>query len=197
MLIHTGQHYDDDMSKGLLRGARDPEPDLYLGIGGGSSTGQTARMLSALERELVRLAPDTVLVYGDTNSTLAGALVAAQLQIPIAHIEAGMRSFDRRMPEEINRVVTDHLSTTLPCSTPTAVENLRREDVRGDIHLVGDVMADVVLGFRAVAQERSDALARFSLTPGGYCLVTSHRQANVDDPARLTAIVGEGVRLSV
>jgi UDP-N-acetylglucosamine 2-epimerase (non-hydrolysing)/UDP-GlcNAc3NAcA epimerase len=133
--------------------------------------------------------PALVLVYGDTNSTLAGALAAAQRRTPVAHVEAGMRSFDRAMPEELNRVLTDHASDLLLCSTETAVENLEREGVVGEIRLVGDAMADVTLAFAPVAEERSRALEEHSLTPGEYLLVTAHRAGNVDDPMRLLKLV--------
>jgi UDP-N-acetylglucosamine 2-epimerase len=138
---------------------------------------------------LEELAPELVLVYGDTNSTLAGALAAAQRQVPVAHVEAGMRSFDRAMPEELNRVLTDHASDLLLCSTETAVANLEREGVAGEVRLVGDAMADVTLAFAPVAERRSQALEDHSLTPGEYLLVTAHRAGNVDDPARLLKLV--------
>jgi UDP-N-acetylglucosamine 2-epimerase (non-hydrolysing)/UDP-GlcNAc3NAcA epimerase len=146
-------------------------------------------MLQALEPALEEMKPALVLVYGDTNSTLAGALAAAQRRTPVAHVEAGMRSFDRAMPEELNRVLTDHASDLLLCSTETAVENLEREGVAGEIRLVGDAMADVTLAFAPVAEERSRALEEHSLTPGEYLLVTAHRAGNVDDPMRLLKLV--------
>jgi UDP-N-acetylglucosamine 2-epimerase (non-hydrolysing)/UDP-GlcNAc3NAcA epimerase len=146
-------------------------------------------MLSALEPVLRDWAPDLVLVYGDTNSTLAGALGAAQLRIPVAHVEAGMRSGDWAMPEELNRVLTDHASALLLCSTPTAVANLEREGAHGQVELVGDVMADVSLAFASVAEERSHALEQHGVEPGGYLLVTAHRAGNVDDPDRLRLLV--------
>jgi UDP-N-acetylglucosamine 2-epimerase (non-hydrolysing)/UDP-GlcNAc3NAcA epimerase len=146
-------------------------------------------MLGALEPVLRDWSPDLALVYGDTNSTLAGALAAAQLGVPVAHVEAGMRSGDWAMPEEMNRVVTDHASELLFCSTPTAVANLERESVHGRIELVGDVMADVSLMFASVAEERSHALEEHGVDPLRYLLVTAHRAGNVDDPARLTRLV--------
>jgi UDP-N-acetylglucosamine 2-epimerase (non-hydrolysing)/UDP-GlcNAc3NAcA epimerase len=146
-------------------------------------------MLEALEPVLEELAPDLVLVYGDTNSTLAGALAAAQRHVPVAHVEAGMRSFDRAMPEELNRVLTDHASDLLLCSTETAVANLEREGVAGEVRLVGDAMADVTLAFAPVAERRSRALEDHSLTAGEYLLVTAHRAGNVDDPDRLLKLV--------
>ena len=184
-LIHTGQHYDDEMSRIFFEELGIPAPDVELGIGSGTNTEQTARMLSALAPALADDRPDLVLVYGDTNSTLAGALAAAQARVPVAHVEAGMRSFDRAMPEELNRVLTDHASDLLFCSTETAVENLRNETAAGEVHLVGDVMADVSLTFAPIAAERSRALADLALEPQGYLLVTAHRAGNVDVPDRL------------
>jgi UDP-N-acetylglucosamine 2-epimerase (non-hydrolysing)/UDP-GlcNAc3NAcA epimerase len=189
-LVHTGQHYDDEMSKVFFEELEVPAPDVQLGVGSGSNTAQTARMLAALEPVVADSRPDVVLVYGDTNSTLAGALAAAQALVPVAHVEAGMRSFDRAMPEELNRVLTDHASDLLFCSTETAVANLERESVAGGIHLVGDVMADVSLAFAPIAAERSTALRDRGVEPGAYVLVTAHRAGNVDDPARLERLVG-------
>ena len=188
-IIHTGQHYDDELSQVFFDELRVPAPDHQLGAGSGSNTAQTARILAALEPLLAELAPELVLVYGDTNSTLAGALAAAQARLPLGHVEAGMRSFDRSMPEEVNRVLTDHVSDLLLCSTETAVENLQRESAVGEAHLVGDVMADVSLAFRDIAAERSRALEERGLEPGSYFVVTAHRAGNVDDPERLRALV--------
>ena len=188
-IVHTGQHYDDEMSRVFFEELGIPAPDVQLGIGSGTNTEQTARMLSALEPVLAEPRPDLVLVYGDTNSTLAGALAAAQLQVPLAHVEAGMRSFDRRMPEEVNRVLTDAVSQLLFCSTETAVQNLEREGVVGEPHLVGDVMADVSLTFAPIAAERSRALEGTGVEPGGYLLVTAHRAGNVDEQERLRRLV--------
>jgi UDP-N-acetylglucosamine 2-epimerase (non-hydrolysing)/UDP-GlcNAc3NAcA epimerase len=187
-LVHTGQHYDDEMSRVFFEELGVPAPDVELGVGSGTNTSQTARMLLALEPVFANR-PDVVLVYGDTNSTLAGALAAAGAQLPLAHVEAGMRSFDRAMPEELNRVLTDHASDLLFCSTETAVENLRKESVAGAIHLVGDVMADVSLAFAPIAAERSRALEELVVDPGGYLLVTAHRAGNVDLPERLEKLV--------
>src|SRR4051795_12211785 len=189
VLIHTGQHYDDELSRIFFDELAVPAPDRELDVHDGTNTDQTARMLAALEPELVDIEPDTVLVYGDTNSTLAGALAGAQRHIPVAHVEAGMRSFDRSMPEELNRVLTDHASDLLLCSTETAVANLEREGVAGEVRLVGDAMADVTLAFAPVAERRSRALEEYGLAPDGYVLVTAHRAGNVDDPARLLKLV--------
>src|SRR3954463_143587 len=189
LIVHTGQHYDDELSRIFFEELGVPAPARELHIGDGSPTSQTSRMLAALEPELEELGPDMVLVYGDTNSTLAGALAAAQRHVPVAHVEAGMRSFDRRMPEELNRVLTDHASDLLLCSTETAVANLRSEAAAGEVVLVGDAMADVTLAFAPIAEERSTALADHGVEPGGYLVVTAHRAGNVDDPARLERLV--------
>jgi UDP-GlcNAc3NAcA epimerase len=189
VLVHTGQHYDDELSRVFFDELQVPRPEHELGIGGGSNTDQTARMLGALEPLLDEVEPDAVLVYGDTNSTLAGALVAAQGQVPLAHVEAGMRSFDRRMPEELNRVVTDHLAALLLCSSETAVQNLEREGAAGEVRMVGDVMVDVARLLQPRARERREALAAHGVEPGHYLLATVHRAGNVDDPARLERLV--------
>jgi UDP-GlcNAc3NAcA epimerase len=189
LIVHTGQHYDDELSRIFFEELDVPRPARELGAGNGSNTAQTARILAALEPVLAELEPRLALVYGDTNSTLAGALAAAQAGISVGHVEAGMRSFDRTMPEELNRVLTDHASDLLLCSTPTAVANLEREGALGEAHLVGDVMADVSLAFRDVAAQRSRILEQFDLEPGGYLAVTAHRAGNVDDPERLELLV--------
>ncbi|ADB54317.1 non-hydrolyzing UDP-N-acetylglucosamine 2-epimerase [Conexibacter woesei] len=187
--VHTGQHYDRELSQVFFDELKLPPPEHLLGIGGGTNTGQTARMLAALEPLLADVRPDAVLVYGDTNSTLAGALAAVQAGVPVAHVEAGMRSFDRSMPEEVNRVVTDHLSRLLLVPSQTAVENLRRESVDGTVELVGDVMVDVALLLQPGARARTDTLAPYGVEQGGYVLATAHRAGNVDDPARLAQLV--------
>jgi UDP-N-acetylglucosamine 2-epimerase len=189
LIVHTGQHYDDELSRIFFEELDVPAPDRELGAGSGSNTAQTARMLGALEPVLADARPDLALVYGDTNSTLAGALAAAQAGIPVGHVESGMRSFDRSMPEELNRVLTDHASDLLMCSTETAVANLEREGASGEVHLVGDVMADVSLAFRDIAKERSPILADRGLVPGGYFALTAHRPGNVDVPERLARLV--------
>ena len=189
VLVHTGQHYDDALSQVFFDELELPRPEHRLELGGGTNTGQTARMLEALEPLLAAERPALVLVYGDTNSTLAGALAAAQAGIAVAHVEAGMRSYDRRMPEELNRVLTDHASDLLLCSSHAPAEILRREQVAGTVEVVGDVMVDVarLLGSRAAA--RTEVLERFGVTPGAYVLATAHRAGNVDDPARLEQLV--------
>ena len=188
-IVHTGQHYDDEMSRVFFEELDVPRPDRELHAGGGTNTEQTARILAALEAEIATAKPEIVLVYGDTNTTLAGALAAAQAGVAIGHVEAGMRSFDRSMPEELNRVLTDHASDLLLCSTETAVANLEREGVAGQVELVGDAMADVSIAFRSIAEERSHALETLELEPGGYILATAHRAGNVDDPDRLARLV--------
>jgi UDP-N-acetylglucosamine 2-epimerase (non-hydrolysing)/UDP-GlcNAc3NAcA epimerase len=189
LIVHTGQHYDDELSRIFFEELDVPPPDRELGAGSGSNTEQTARMLRALEPVLAEAEPDLALVYGDTNSTLAGALAAAQARIPVGHVEAGMRSFDRSMPEELNRVLTDHASDLLLCSTETAVANLEGERAQGQVHLVGDVMADVSLAFRDIAAERAGILADRELEPKNYVALTAHRAGNVDDPERLKRLV--------
>ena len=190
LIVHTGQHYDDELSRIFFEELRVPAPDRQLGAGSGSNTAQTARILAALEPVLDELRPALALVYGDTNSTLAGALAAAQAGIAVGHVEAGMRSFDRTMPEELNRVLTDHASDLLLCSTQTALGNLEREGTRGEAHLVGDVMADVSLAFRDIAAKRSTIVADLGLEARSYLAVTAHRAGNVDPPERLDLLVG-------
>ncbi|HEV3093155.1 MAG TPA: UDP-N-acetylglucosamine 2-epimerase (non-hydrolyzing) [Solirubrobacteraceae bacterium] len=189
VLVHTGQHYDDALSDVFFRELGLARPDCELGIGGGSNTAQTARMLAALEPLLAEIAPDAALVYGDTNSTLAGALAAAQRHVPVAHVEAGMRSFDRSMPEELNRVLVDHMSNLLLCASQTAAENLRDESTYGAIEVVGDVMVDLACSWREQAQTRTEVLERYGLEVGNYLVLTAHRAGNVDDPRRLQTLV--------
>jgi UDP-N-acetylglucosamine 2-epimerase (non-hydrolysing)/UDP-GlcNAc3NAcA epimerase len=189
LLVHTGQHHDDELSTIFVTELGVPRPELELGIHGGTNSDQTARMLAELGPLLADQRADLVLVYGDTNSTLAGGLAAAQARIAVAHVEAGMRSFDRAMPEELNRVLTDHLSDVLLCPSQTAVANLEREHVAGRIELVGDVMVDVALLFQPRAKADDGPLEAAGVAPGEYALVTAHRAGNVDDPARLRALV--------
>jgi UDP-N-acetylglucosamine 2-epimerase (non-hydrolysing)/UDP-GlcNAc3NAcA epimerase len=186
ILVHTGQHHDDDLSGVFFAELDLPRPDHRLDLGGGSNTAQTARMLDALGPLIAAEAPDLVLVYGDTNSTLAGGLAAAQAGVPVAHVEAGMRSFDRAMPEELNRVLTDHLSALLLCSSQAPADRLRDEDVHGEVVVVGDVMVDV---FELVAPRARGRVVVEDLEPGEYALVTAHRAGTVDDPARLARLV--------
>jgi UDP-GlcNAc3NAcA epimerase len=185
LLVHTGQHYDDELSKVFFDELGVPRPDYELGLGTGTNTEQTGRMLGALAPLLAEERPDVVLVYGDTNSTLAGGLAAAQMGIPVAHVEAGMRSFDRRMPEELNRVLVDGLSSVLLCPSQTAVENLEREHAHGEIRMVGDVMVDVAMLFQPRCLRRQLPVS----VGAGFVLATAHRAGNVDDPERLAALV--------
>ncbi len=189
VLIHTGQHFDEELSGVFFSELGLPTPERELGINRGTNTSQTARMLTALEPVLAETAPDVVLVYGDTNSTLAGALAAAQARVPVVHVEAGMRSFDRTMPEELNRVLADHASALLLCSSEEATGNLRREGVSGTVELVGDVMVDVATKVQPRARTRLDLVRAHGLEPGSYLLATAHRAGNVDDPVRLGKLV--------
>jgi UDP-N-acetylglucosamine 2-epimerase (non-hydrolysing)/UDP-GlcNAc3NAcA epimerase len=189
LLVHTGQHFDDRLSAIFFSELGLPAPDRELGIALGSATSQTGRMLEALEPVVEDVAPDAVLVYGDTNSTLAGALAGAQAGVPVAHVEAGMRSFDRSMPEELNRVLVDHASSLLLCPSDVAMTNLRHESVAGLTQLVGDVMVDVALATQPRARERIDLVTARGVEPGAYVLATAHRAGNVDDPGRLRDLV--------
>ena len=188
-LIHTGQHYDYGMSKVFFEEMGIPEPLINLGIGSGTHAQQTGQMLIGIESVLMTHKPDLVLVYGDTNSTLAGALAAAKLQIKLAHIEAGLRSYNRQMPEEHNRVLTDHCSNLLFCPTQTAVNNLAREGIVKSVYLVGDTMYDAVLQFGKIAEQSSKILQTLKLNPKGYLLTTIHRAYNTDTPEVLSGIL--------
>ena len=188
VLVHTGQHYDDNMSAVFFQELQIPEPAHHLGVGGGPHGEQTGRMLERLERVIVAERPDRVLVYGDTNSTLAGALAASKLHVPVAHVEAGLRSFNRRMPEELNRIVADHLADLLFAPTQAAVRNLATEGKHPPaVELVGDVMYDAAL--RYGAERGPELLDRLQVEAGGYVLATVHRAENTDDPSRLAACV--------
>jgi UDP-GlcNAc3NAcA epimerase len=189
LIIHTGQHYDYNMSAQFFDELAIPAPDYHLEVGSGTQGAQTARMLEAIEQVLLRERPDWVVVYGDTNSTLAGALAAAKLHIPIAHVEAGLRSFNRSMPEEINRVVTDHLSHRLFCPTETARRQANSEGIVQGVEVVGDVMYDVLLRVRPGIDDRARTLLpRLGVTPQNYLLATVHRAANTDDPTAMRSI---------
>jgi UDP-GlcNAc3NAcA epimerase len=188
-LVHTGQHYDPELSDVFFEQLEMPAPDRELGVGSGTHAEQTAAILTGLEPLVAELRPDALLVYGDTNSTLGGALVAAKASVPLVHVEAGMRSGNRAMPEEVNRLVVDSIGGLLLCSTETAQRNLRAEG-RGDLAVVtGDVMADIALAFGPIADQRSDVLARLGLTARGFTVATAHRPGNVDDPERLRTLV--------
>lgn len=188
-LLHTGQHYDDAMSDLFFRQLEIPAPDRNLEVGSGSHGAQTAAMLIGIEAACMDYKPDTILVYGDTNSTLAGALAGAKLQVPVAHVEAGLRSHDRRMPEETNRVVADHVSTLLLCPTAVAVRNLEREGVTAGVRMVGDVMFDAFQQNVERARQVSTVISDLGLRDGEYRLLTVHRAENADQPERLAAIL--------
>lgn len=188
-LLHTGQHYDTNLSAVFFEELEIPPPNVNLGVGSGHHGAQTAAMLAGIEKMLLAETPDRVLVYGDTNSTLAGALAAAKLHIPVAHVEAGLRSFNRLMPEELNRMIADHLSDILLCPSQTAVDNLKSEGVTHGVHLVGDVMYDAVLMFAQLARERSTIFKELEIEPGKYLLATVHRAENTDDIGRLGNIL--------
>lgn len=189
VLVHTGQHYDDNMSKVFFEELDIPRPNYNLRISGGNHGEMTGRMLEAIEKVLLMENPDWVMVYGDTNSTLAGALAAVKLHIPVVHVEAGLRSFNRRMPEEVNRILTDRVSSFLFCPTDTAVTNLKAEGLVEGVHKVGDVMYDASLFYRLKARERSRILDFLDVVPGNYILVTCHRAENTDVPQRLREIL--------
>ena len=188
VIVHTGQHYDANMSQVFFEELEIPEPHVNLGIGSGTHGQQTGQMLIHIESVLQEEKPDWVLVYGDTNSTLAGALAAVKLHIPNAHVEAGLRSFNRVMPEEHNRVLTDHCADLFFCPTKTAVDNLKAEGITNGVHLVGDVMYDSVLYNTQLAEKKSRILDQLKLEPGNYALATVHRAENTDNVNRLRAI---------
>jgi UDP-GlcNAc3NAcA epimerase len=187
-VLHTGQHFDPEMSEIFFAELGITAPSINLGIHGGSHGEMTGRMLSGIEQAILKVRPDVVLVPGDTNSTLAGALAAAKLHVPVAHLEAGLRSFNRQMPEEINRVLTDHISALLLCPTRTAVENLRAEGIVEGVHEIGDVMYDAML-FATVAAQRSRVLERLGIAGRRYAIATVHRAESTEDPVALTEIL--------
>ena len=196
LLLHTGQHYDENMSKIFFEDLELPEPDIYLGVGSGSHAEQTGRIMIEFEKVVFRDRPDCIIVVGDVNSTLACSLVGAKLLVPVAHVEAGLRSFDLTMPEEINRMVTDMLSTCCFTTSPEAEENLKREGVRDErIFFVGNIMIDSLM-YYLEKSESSDVLSRLGLESSGYCLVTLHRPSNVDTPEIFRGIFGALARLS-
>lgn len=188
VLVNTGQHYDYNMAGVFFEELNIPIPDYDLGIGSGTHGSQTGRMMIAVEEVVEKEKPDIILVYGDTNSTLAGSLVASKLHIPIVHIEAGLRSFNKKMPEEINRILTDHISTLLFTPTETANRNLKNEGITEGVHQVGDVMYDAVL-FNTKLAEEKHKIEDYGLRRKGYILGTIHRAENTDDPLRLKAIL--------
>lgn len=189
ILVHTGQHYDENMSDVFFRELGIPKPDVYLGIGSGPHGAQTGAMLIEIERVLQSKLPDAVIVYGDTNSTLAGALAAAKLNIPVAHVEAGLRSFNREMPEEVNRVLTDHVATWLFAPSQTAAGHLACEGIHAEVYNVGDIMADSVRLFAPRAAQNSQILRRLQLSPKSYCALTIHRPVNTDSRENLINVL--------
>ncbi len=194
-IIHTGQHFDTTMSDIFFKELDLPEPQYHLNIHSLSHGAMTGRMMERLEEVLLQEQPDLVCVYGDTNSTLAGALVAAKLHIPLAHVEAGLRSFNREMPEEVNRVVTDHLSQLLFAPTSLAIKCLQNKGISQGVHLVGDVMMDTILRYQAKAKQTSDILARYQLNHEEFYLATIHRPSNTDDICHLSSILDSFTRL--
>lgn len=187
-IVHTGQHYDINMSELFFQELDLPKPSVNLNVGSGSHAEQTARMMIKLEKKMFHFKPDLVLLYGDTNSTIAGAIVAAKLNIPLAHIEAGLRSFNRKMPEEINRIITDILSTLLFCPTDVAVNNLLGEGIKEGVFLTGDVMLDAFQKNLAIAERNSKILNELNLKKNEYILLTLHRAENTDNHYRLTQV---------
>lgn len=188
-LLHTGQHFDANMSDVFFAELGIPAPKYNLGISGGTHGAMTGRMIEGIETIIATEKPDWLLIYGDTNSTLAGAIAAAKLHVPIAHVEAGLRSFNMRMPEEINRILSDRVSSLLFCPTLTAEANLRAEGLVKGVHTVGDVMYDVALHYKAQAANKSDVLNRLGVVPQRFVLSTCHRAENTDDTARLSDIL--------
>ena len=189
LIVNTGQHYDRNMSQVFFEEMQIHKPIINLGIGSGHHGKQTGEMLIRIEEVLQKETPDWVLVYGDTNSTLAGALAAAKLHISVAHVEAGLRSYNREMPEEHNRVLTDHCANLLLCPSQTAVDNLKKEGIEKGVHLVGDTMYDAVLQFSEIAKARSNILGKLDIKPSEYYLATVHRPYNTDNPKALKEIL--------
>jgi UDP-GlcNAc3NAcA epimerase len=189
IILHSGQHYDDDLSQVFFSELSIPKPDYNLGIGSAKHGEQTGRMLKSIEEVLLFEKPDLLIVYGDTNSTLAGALASAKQNIPVAHVESGLRSFKRSMPEEINRVLTDHVSSLLFCPTQTSVENLRKEGITKGVHLVGDLMYDSLVDNLKVAEKKSKIMKKLNLHKRGFYLITVHRAENTDIKQNLTKVV--------
>lgn len=195
IIIHTGQHYDPNMSDIFFEELKIPKPDYHLAVGSGSHGKQTGEMLVKIEEIVLKEKPDYLLVYGDTNSTLAGALVASKLHVPVIHIEAGLRSFNKHMPEEINRIMTDHVSEFLFCPTDTAVKNLKDENISHNVYNIGDVMYDAVLYNKEIAAKRSSILEKERLSKDGYLLLTIHRAENTDNPEKMKNILSALARM--
>jgi UDP-GlcNAc3NAcA epimerase len=189
VLVHTGQHYDPNLSDVFFNQLPLPEPHYNLSIGSGTHAQQTGELLKRIENALIKERPDVVVLYGDTNSTIAGGLAASKMHIKIAHVEAGLRSFNRLMPEEINRVVADHLSDLLFCPTQTAINHLKSEGITSGVYLSGDVMLDAVLAFRPIANTRSRVLSKLNLVPSEYMLCTMHRAENTNSDMHIAKLV--------
>ncbi|HDM76663.1 MAG TPA: UDP-N-acetylglucosamine 2-epimerase (non-hydrolyzing), partial [Deltaproteobacteria bacterium] len=189
IIIHTGQHYDYEMDKVFFEQLGIPEPDYHLGVGSGTHGYQTGEMVKRIEEALLKEKPDVVVVFGDTNSTLAGALAAVKLHVLVAHVEAGLRSYDKRIPEEVNRVLVDHCSDLLFCPTERSVENLKKEGIVKGVYLTGDVMVDAINQNIRIAEKRSRILKELDLKSKDYFLATVHRAENTDNPERLRSIV--------
>lgn len=197
VIVHTGQHFDQNMSKVFFEDLDIPSPKYNLEISGGQHGEMTGRMLEAIEKVLFEEKPDWVLVYGDTNSTLAGALAAAKLHMRVAHVEAGLRSFNMRMPEEINRILSDRVSTLLFCPTEAAINNLKSEGITSGVYNVGDVMYDVAMFYRDLARQQSIILKNLSLVKDGFALATCHRAENTDNPRRLEEILSALAKVAI
>lgn len=197
ILVNTGQHYDDNMARIFFEEMGIPKPDYDLGVGSGTHASQTASSLVGIEKILITEKPDFIIVFGDTNATLAGALAAAKLHVKIAHIEAGLRSYNRDMPEEINRVVTDVLSDLLFVPTQVAQDNLNREGITSGIHIVGDVMVDALITYTKIAEQKSHILDELSLEQEKFLLMTIHRPSNADHDGRLLSILKEVSRIEL
>lgn len=191
IIIHTGQHYDYAMSEKIFVDLRIRTPDVHLGIGSGTHAKQTGEMMVKLEAEMISRKPDLVIVFGDTNSTLAGAMAASKLKIPILHIEAGLRSFNRNMPEEVNRVVTDHVSAYLFAPTETAVRNLQNEGLAARTYNTGDIMVDTMINSLKIALKKSSIISDLKLQPNTYSLLTLHRDYNVDNHDTLGNLINQ------
>lgn len=189
IIVHTGQHYDENLSQIFFEEFKMPRPDIHLGVGSGTHAEQTGKMMIGIEKVLLEYKPDWLLVYGDTNSTLAGTLAAVKVRVPVAHVEAGLRSFNRDMPEELNRVLCDTVSDVLFCPIEQAVHNLVEEGIRHNVFLVGDVMADAIEYYIHLARKHSDILERYGLKKKSYALVTIHRAGNTDDESKLSALL--------
>lgn len=196
IIVHTGQHYDANMSDIFFKEMQIPMPDYHLGIESTSHGAMTGRMMEGIEEVIIKEKPDALLVYGDTNSTIAGALAAVKLHVPVAHVEAGLRSFNMLMPEEINRIVTDRISHWLFCPTETAVLNLKKEGIEKGVQIVGDVMYDAMLHYKKIAGPTKEIEELINKLNGNYSLATVHRAENTDDPKRLSSIIGALEELS-